>query len=254
MTRGSAVLAAVATGIVAALACTDVPTEPDAVLSLSFDSLPSPSVVLGDSLRDTTGVARRLFATAFNFQGEVIPNAPVVFSSPDRGVRLDASTGFVIGDSLRATPARIVATIGRLQATLSLDVTLRPDTVAASSGRDSLGYSLTDTTRNVSPTLSVRVLHGFATADSAVKSYVVSFAVASPATAGLATLVNDANRTSVVDTTDATGVAGRKIRLDPARLTSLVDSVIVLATVKYRGTAVRGSPVRLVLRVKPGSP
>lgn len=167
-------------------------------------------------------------------------------------MRLDAATGFVIGDSLRATPARVVATVGALQATLMLDVALRPDTVAASNGRDSLSYSLSDSTRNVSPTLSVRVLHGLATADSAVKSYVVSFALANPANTGLATLVNDANRPSLVDTTDATGVAGRKIRIDPARLTALADSVIVQATVKYRGTAVRGSPVRLVLRVKPG--
>ncbi len=252
MNRGITIFALIAAGIVAATSCTDVPTEPDAVLSLSFDSLPSPSVVLGDTLRDSTGTARRLFATVFNFQGEVIPNAPVVFSSPDRGVRLDAATGFVIGDSLRSTPARIVATVGDLQASLLLDVTLRPDTVAASNGRDSLSYSLTDSTRNVSPVLSVRVLHGFANADSAVKSYVVSFALANPANTGLATLVNDANRPSLVDTTDATGVAGRKIRIDPARLTALVDSVIVQATVKYRGTAVRGSPVRLVLRVKPG--
>lgn len=85
MNRGITIFALIAAGIVAATSCTDVPTEPDAVLSLSFDSLPSPSVVLGDTLRDSTGTARRLFATVFNFQGEVIPNAPVVFSSPDRG-------------------------------------------------------------------------------------------------------------------------------------------------------------------------
>ncbi len=246
------IAALVSTGIAIAVACTDVPTEPDEVLALAFDSLPSPSVVIGDSLRDTSGVAIPLSATAYNFQGEVIPGASVTFSSPDRGVRVAAS-GFVTGDSLRATPARIVATIGALQATLMLDVTLRPDTVAASNGRDSLGYSLVDTTRNVSPELSVSVRHGLATADSAVKSYIVSFSISSPVTAGLVALVNDAGRPSRIDTTDASGIAGRKIRLDASRLTALSDSVIVQATVKHRGAAVRGSPVRLVLKLKPAS-
>ena len=44
--------------------------------------------------------------------------------------------------------------------------------------------------------------------------------------------------------------AGR-IKLDVSRITALTDSVIVQATVKYRGVNVRGSPVRLVLKVKP---
>lgn len=240
--------------LMAVVACTKIPTETDTVLSLEFDLLPSPSIVLGDTLRDTAGVARRLSATVFNFQGDIIPGAPVVFASPDRGIRINPTTGFVIGDSLRATPARVVATIAGLQAVLPLDITLRPDTVVASNGRDSLGYSLTDTTRNVSPVMSVRLLHGLLNADSSVKSYVVSFAVTSSNSAGLATLVNDAGRDSRVDTTDASGIAGRKLRVNAARLSSLVDSVIVQATVKYRGNPVRGSPVRLVLRLRPGSP
>jgi hypothetical protein len=63
--------------------------------------------------------------------------------------------------------------------------------------------------------------------------------------------VNDAGARSSVDTTDASGVARRRIRLDVTRLTNLTDSVIVQATVKYRGVNVRGSPARLVLKVKP---
>jgi hypothetical protein len=53
--------------------------------------------------------------------------------------------------------------------------------------------------------------------------------------------------------TDATGMAGRAIRLHPLFLSSgtTVDSIIVNATAKYRGVQVKGSPVRLVLKVKP---
>jgi len=240
-------------GMSAAVSCTDIPTDSNAVLALAFDSLPAPSVVLGDTLRDTTGVATPLRATVFNFQGEVISDAAITFSSPDRGVRVDGPSGFVVADSLRTTPARIIASVGNLQSLLRLDVSLRPDTVAPSPGRDSLSYSLIDTTLNVSRSLNVRVLHGV-TADSAVGSYLVSFAVTSAGDGTLARLVNDAGRTSRVDTTDASGIAGRKIRLDPARLASLVDSVIVQATVKHRGAQIRGSPVRLVLRVRPVTP
>jgi hypothetical protein len=68
----------------------------------------------------------------------------------------------------------------------------------------------------------------------------------------LARLVNDAGVSSKLDTTDATGDASRKIKLNPARLTAVNDSIIVNATVRYKGQ-IRGSPVRLVLKVKPGT-
>jgi hypothetical protein len=134
-----------------------------------------------------------------------------------------------------------------------VDVTLRPDSLAAMNGFDSLSYSLLDTTLNVSPQLSVKLSHGVAPNDSAVKSYIVSFAIVSQSDPQLGQLVNDAGKPSFVDTTDASGIASRAIRLHPLFLSSAttVDSIIVNATAKYRGAEVSGSPVRLVLKVKP---
>jgi hypothetical protein len=94
-----------------------------------------------------------------------------------------------------------------------------------------------------------------------VTSYIVSFAIVykPPPTSqdqpNLADLVNDAGKLSLVDTTDASGIAGRKIRLHPGGLSSTtqVDSIIVNATAKFRGVPVSGSPVRLVLVFQPGS-
>ena len=86
--------------------------------------------------------------------------------------------------------------------------------------------------------------------DSVVSSYLVSFRIVSPADTLLFRLVDERGVRSSLDTTDASGIATRRIRLDVARLTSLTDSVIVQASVKYRGTNVRGSPARLVLKVK----
>jgi hypothetical protein len=219
------------------------------VLSLEFDSLPSPSVVVGDSLRDTTGAIAAPVVRAFNYQGEEIPAAAVRFHAPDPGVTVDSITGVIRGDSLRSTPARIVASVGSLQALQRLDVTLRPDAVAAVDDRDTLQYSLLDTTQNVSAPLTVKLTHGSPPADSAVQSYVVSFAVVSGGDPLAAELVNG-GKISVIDTTDANGVAGRAVKIRPIYFTG-VDSVIVNATVKFRGTPISGSPVRLVVVLTP---
>ncbi len=251
--RARAVLAVILVAVGVAAACTDISGSSTSVLSIQFDTLPSPSVVLGDTLRDTTGAVARPVVHAFNFKGGEITPAPVHFLSPDSGVTVDSATGIIVGDSLRSTPARIVATVGTLQAIQRVDVTLRPDLLQATNGRDSLLYSLLDTTVNVSPQLTVTLTHGVAPNDSVVRSYLVSFAIVSQSDPQLGELVNDSKRASIVDTTNSSGVAGRAIRLHPLFLTSPVDSIIVNATAKYRGAQVSGSPVRLVLLLKPRS-
>ena len=242
---------------VAAFACTDVSGSSTSVLSIQFDSLGVPSVVVGDTLRDTTGAVILPVVHAFNFKGEEITPAPVWFQSPDSGVAVDSATGIIVGDSLRSTPVRIVATVGTLQAIQRVDLTLRPDFIIALEGRDTLSYSLLDTTKNVSSDLTVTLTHGVTPADSVVKSYIVSFTIISQSNPGLGELVNNQSggKPSVVDTTGTNGVAGRGIRLHPLFLTSgtTVDSIIVNATARYRGNPVSGSPVRLVLTVIPGS-
>jgi hypothetical protein len=251
--RSLAVLTAVLGITISAYACGDINGSSTSVLSLQFDSLASPSVVIGDTLRDTLGNVALPVVRAFNFSGDEIPSPPIWFQSPDSGVTVDSVTGTIVGDSLRSTQARIIATVAGLQAIQKLDVTLRPDLIAAEHGVDSLSYSLLDTTVNVSPALTVKLTHGTAPNDSVVKSYIVSFSIVSQSDPQLAQLVNDGGRPSLVDTTNADGIAGRAIRLHPLFLTSSnqVDSVIVNATAKYRGAPVAGSPVRLVLRFKP---
>jgi hypothetical protein len=255
--RAPAVVAAavIAIATAGAFACGDVTGGPNSVLSIQFDSLPVPSVVLGDTLRDTTGAIVLPVVHAFNFKGVEIASAPVRFQSPDSGIKVDSVTGIVVADSLRSTPARLIATVSGLQAIQNIVVTLRPDLIAASHDRDSLSYSLLDSTLNVSPILSVRLSHGVAPNDSAVKSYIVSFAIVSQSNPQLGQLVNAAKQPSLVAITDADGIAGTAIRLHPVFLTSATaeDSIIVNATAKYRGAPVTGSPVRLVLKVKPRS-
>ncbi|MEO8192810.1 MAG: hypothetical protein ABI681_03090 [Gemmatimonadales bacterium] len=251
MTRGvGAAALALAAGAILTAACVDIPTGASEVLSFQFNPLPSPAVVVGDTLRDSSGAVAPLTVTAYNYNGEIATDPPIRYSSLDRGIRVDSLTGIVIGDSVRSA-GRILATVKGFTGTVSLAVTLRPDTVIESNARDSLSYSLTDSTANVSNAIGIRVIHGPVAGDSSVASWVVRFRITSPTDTVLARLVNESGIRSAVDTTDAGGVASRKIRLDPTRLTALVDSVIVQASVAYRGQDVRGSPLRLVLKVKP---
>jgi len=251
----TAAIAASLGAAMGALSCTDIPSSPDAVLSIQFDTLAAPAVVVGDTLRDTLGVVVLPVVHAFNYQGDEIPSPTVFFVSPDSGVTVDSASGIVVGDSLRSTPARIVATVGTLQAIQKVSVTLRPDFIVAENGLDTLEYSILDESKDRSKALTVSLHHGVAGADSVVPSWIVSFAIVSQHKAGLVELVDEAGKPSMVDTTDATGIAGRVIQLHPLNLDSStqVDSVIVNATAKYRGVPVNGSPVRLVLVFKPGS-
>ena len=50
-----------------ALACVDIPTAGDELLSFQFDPLPSPSVIVGDTLRDSLGAVKPLSVTGFNY-------------------------------------------------------------------------------------------------------------------------------------------------------------------------------------------
>jgi hypothetical protein len=235
----------------AILACTEIPTGADEILSVQFNPLPSPSVVVGDSLRDSLGVVRAPTVTAFNFSGDEVANPPVVFLALDRGIRVDSTTGIVTGDSVR-TGARISARVEGLSVSAQIAVTLRPDSIARLNVSDSLLYSLLDTL-NVSSAIGVKVFNTTAKVDTAqaVGSYLVSFLV-DPADSIVGRLVADAGVTrSTLDTTDASGTASRRVRIDATKLRGQIDSVVVHAFVRYRGAIVGGTPVRLVLKLKP---
>lgn len=251
------ILAACAGAAALALACTDITGSKDQVLSIQFDTLASPSVVIGDSLRDSTGALALPHVTAYNFEGSVVAAPRVRYTSANRGVTVDSVTGVIRGDSLRSTPVRIIATVGDIQAQQLLAVTLRPDSMFATVARDTILYSLLDTTVNLSKAATVSLRHGKPGADSAVASYLVSFSISSATNSSIADLVDDNGRKSRVDTTDASGLAGRRIRLHataPAFVANASDSIIVTATAKYRGAIVKGGPVRLVVVFKPRNP
>jgi hypothetical protein len=242
-------------------ACTEVGSDPQAAVAIELDSLPLPSVVVGDTLRDSTGVVITLAGRAINVNNQVIPGAPLRFLALDTGViAVDSVTGVIVGQRVGSTS--LIASIQGLQSErITLVVTQRPDTVY---GLDSLQrtmqVSLISATASSSGPLRVFVGHdttinGVDTA-VAVPSYLVRYRIVFPDDDSVSetdtskvVLANDQGRPSTVDTTDATGVAGRAVRLSTA-VSVIPDSVIVDALVSYPDTtSVVGAPVRFVIQI-----
>jgi hypothetical protein len=90
----------------------------------------------------------------------------------------------------------------------------------------------------------------------AVASYLVRYRIVFPADDSVSDtdttrvlLANDQGRPSTVDTTDASGIASRAVRISTA-VSVIPDSVIVDALVSYPDTtSVVGAPVRFVIQI-----
>lgn len=241
--------------------CTEIGSDPQAAVAIELDSLPVPSVVVGDTLRDSTGAPIVLEARALNVNNEVISGAPLRFLALDTGVvAVDSVTGIIVGKRVGQAP--IIASIQGLQSErITIRVTLRPDTIR---GLDSLQrtmqFSLISTVAASSGPLRVFVGHDtiIAGVDTAVAvaNYLVRYRIVFPTDDTVSetdttrvVLANDQGNPSVVDTTDISGIASRIVRISTA-VSQIPDSVIVDAHVSYPGTTpIAGSPVRFVIRI-----
>ena len=258
----SACLVAGITVLGATIGCSDVGTSPTVAVALAFDTLPSPSVVYGDTLRDINGVATPLTGHAYNADGNEIPNARIEYFAADGATATIDRTCpcYLIATSDPAkTQIVLRAQIGGGIPSLTartLQIVPLPDTVdrVNRSLVDTLNYAGTDTIPRVSAALALRVLDRPDSTNSdsvrGVRAWLVRFQVVSPAGAD-SLLVNDAGLPSTLDTTGSDGVASRTIRLRPNRggnlSTGVPDSVIVEATARNRAGVLPGAPVRYIL-------
>lgn len=227
-----AALAAVLAG------CRDIPTPPGGVQALSRVILASPGLVVGDTLRDSLGIAAPLRIVAFDQNGDTVAAPPgVTFFLLDTTAVLDGDilVGRAVGD------ARIVATVAGLQSRVdTVKVTLRPDTIVpADSTRFLRAVTLADSSY-ASNELAVIVQHRDGADVSGVDAVIVTYSlVRSPAGhptgSGPTVVFAGASTSPVRDTTASGGRAGRTIRLRTPALPQLPDSAIVTATASYRG-------------------
>jgi len=237
-----------------AAACNEVGTNPNTPVAIQLDAPASPSVLLGDTLRDSLGVAAPLRVVVFNFKNDSIPGIPVSFLAVDStgSVSVDQSLGIVVGHQL-VGQVLVVATAAGLQSI--------PDTIAVvdtpsvmlqqDSSRDSVDYSFAGGLRDTVLTLRVRLLH--LPDSAAVPDYLVHYTILHPSPfdntdSTNVQLVNPAARAELVDTTDATGTTQLGLRITPFTH-AFNDSIVVEVRATAPGGLPNGSPVRYVRRI-----
>ena len=257
-----------ATGV--ATACAEIGIGPNEAAAIELDPFPSPSVVVGDTLRTIDGVVSPVRARVFNVRGDIISDAAPRYLYADYNIdsalAIDSATGIVVAKTLVAGDKRIAARIGgTLQVLRGIRIVPRPDSVSGTSLTEILGTTVPDTGRqgqenNSTKALSVTVRNRDGNAVSPVRSWPVRFQLVSPAnptndTMAAVYLVDDQGRASTLDTTDDSGAAGRRVRVRALQFPvgAAVESVVVRATVTYRGQPLKGSPVRITAPVRRGA-
>lgn len=247
--------------VVVAVACIDLGGPKGGVVSISGLGLPSPSVVLGDMMRDSLGIPAPLSITAFDDAGNPIPGEPVAFVALDTTISVDVD-GLVRGLFRDSLGGRVVAGAGSLQTLPArIIVTVKPDTAIKGTEATQINFDLlADTTSqtNRSPLLAVTVTGA---GGVGAQGFIVSYEITRsppPRIAGVPTayLADEGVKASTRDTTDLRGAAGRRVifraNLADAELAAgtRTDTVVVRATVRYAGADVAGSPVDFIIPVK----
>jgi phosphotransferase system HPr-like phosphotransfer protein len=254
----AALLAALGVGLVGG-GCAEIGTDPAVPASIEFSKLPFPAIAVGDSLRDTLGVAVPLRAIVRNIGGDEIVDAPLRYLSRDTLLVVDSVTGHVFARARPSTNPVSVASrfeqslqiLSTLRVTNAPDTAFRTDTAAL---RSLVSEGVIGAADSNTVAVEVRV-QGPDEADALqnVNGWLVRFAVVRPAnrlndTAAAVYLVDDRGRAGQVDTTGTEGLASRRVRVRSSRFPAAgaaVDTIEIEAAVMVRGAPVRGAPVRI---------
>lgn len=265
--RDRAVLGGAFAAVAAAFACSESSTDPNAVLSIQILPTQLPSIVLGDSIHDTTGAVDSLHATAFNSKGLAIAGAPIRFLAVGGRpmVAVDTIRGQVVGlgtvDTLRdtlnnitvVTRALVLAKVPGLQTQPdTIFVVLRPDSLMpVDTVQDTLDYSLASL-RDTTIPVRVKLMH--LPLDS-VPHYRLEFAWTYPlphdnTNPSMVQLVNVSLLPQLVDTTSVFGGVSTLVLRATLVADTVTDSVAfnVFAYLPDH-TPVPGSPVHFVVKL-----
>ena len=253
-----------------AAACTEVSTDPNAVVAVRFDGSAYLSIVAGDSLRDSLGVLQPLRATGLNYKGDSVPGATFAFFSPDTVLRiLEGGNVFATRRKADASPARVYASLGSLQSQPdTLWVVPRADTIKATKQADTaLFRASAGASTSPTPTPTTFQVLGDTAAGKpklAIQGWLVSFRLRYHGTtistsdtsfayvfelAGSGTSQRRVQR--AIDTTDASGNAGHRVFV--RTLTAAEDTIVLLATVRQRkeGTDPISDSTLIIIRPAP---
>lgn len=252
----------IALGIAALAGCLELNTDPDVPFVIEFDSLPWPSLLSGDSMRDSLGVVRPLAVKAYNTDGDLVNGTSTAWFVLDTGATVD--TDGIMTTTRRDGSVRVLGSVGGLQSPQRIiRVARRPDTLFTS--QDTLvpfTYTLPDASTNLTPTMTVNLrttdtIGGFA---PGVQGWIVRWrAVHEGDTLDLndvsmVTLQTSGGSRAAQDTTTTDGTSVRRLRIWANTLTSSIDSFYVVAESRLHGVAVPGSPIIFKVKVAPPGP
>lgn len=240
-------------GAAAAAACTKVGTEPSVAVSIETFAPPLPSVVVGDTMRDTVGNVAPLRATVYNSDGDSIADAPIHFLALDslHRITLDTTTGIVVGRDTGTV--RVVAHVGSLQSQpITVTVVQQPTAIIALDPLvDTLDYLIDFTSgRDTLQNLRVRMVHVDGADTVGVPSYLVRYDFEYPSgydngDSTRVQLVNGASRKAALYATTASdGSTSSALRITPLA-TPATDSVIVTAHAAQPGGP--ATPIRFTV-------
>jgi hypothetical protein len=246
-----------------AVACVDM-SAPKGAASISTLQLPQPAVVLGDTLRDTTGAIAPLDVVAYDAAGSPISGQTPRFFITDslRRGHLTADTRFVIGDSIGIL--HVVGQVGPLQTpVVNVQVTYAPATLKKLGSDSTLVAPLgADSSSSIGRVvLPVSLL---AANDSASQGFIVHYSlIRAPATrtdkkSPAVFIADNSGGLATADTTTPSG-ASRRLTVISAFLADAqllsgakTDTAIVEARVVYKGALVSGAPVRWIVPIRVG--
>ena len=236
-------------------------SAPKGAASISALQLPSPSVVVGDTMRDSNGVVVPLTLLAFDGTNNLIADAPAQFFFTDSttAARLTVQN-LLVGDKIGTV--HIIGQIGSLQTpVVNVPVTFLPVAISLV-GQPDTAHPTTFADSAASYGFSTVVTRVTSAADSGSQGIIVRYRIVSApkprdgATVPTAFFVDDGGKPASTDTTDATGKASRRIAIFPKSIADAdvlqgkkVDSAIVEMSASYRGNLLRGSPVTVVVRI-----
>jgi hypothetical protein len=136
-------------GLVAAAACSDLNTSPSHVVSIFVDTLPYPSIVQNDTMRDTTGRVAPMKASAFNLANDTIISAVQFYSLDANLLRIGLGTNLPVAGDSAPSVVRVFAQAQSLQIQpFNVNISLRPDTLGTDSVADTAtgtGFTSSDT-------------------------------------------------------------------------------------------------------------
>lgn len=236
------------------VACIALSVDPTAIGSIEFQAPSAPSLIRGDTLRDTTGAVERLHARVFAANGDEITDIPVLFTNTDSVATIrDGSLLISNGDTVGT--AKVYASAGGLQSNArNIVIIPRPDSIAPRVTLDTINYTAPTTGFSLD-TASVGFI--VRSGSRTVGSVRVSFALylggtpLAPGDTARYALITSVGRVSTVDTTDGSGLALRILRVRTPAGTATTDTLVVRAHTALGGAPLKGDTTAATFLIRP---